>query len=68
MSVLEGRQLPEGGVPVQFCPWVHLSQRWKVLERQLQQNTLTEEASSPEGVFCQGTHGESQILLTTQLQ
>lgn len=36
MSVLEGREMLQGGVPVQFCPWVHLCQRWKMLERELQ--------------------------------
>lgn len=56
MSVLEGRQMPEEGVPMQFCPWVHLSQRWEVLERALQQGSLTEEDHATEGLFSQGTH------------
>lgn len=62
MSLLEGRQVPEEGVPVQFCPWVHLSQRWEVLERTLQQSSFTEEDHASEELLSQGTHGESQPL------
>lgn len=55
--------MPEEGVPVQFCPWVHLSQRWEVLERALQQSSLTEEDHATKGLLSQATHGESQTLL-----
>lgn len=51
--------MPEEGVPVQFCPWVHLSQRWEVLERALQQSSLTEEDHATKGLLSQGIHGES---------
>lgn len=60
MPLLAGRQMPEVGVPVQFSPWLHLSQRWQMLERELQQGSLTEESLAPAAVFPQGTqHGEA---------
>lgn len=45
--------MSEGGLPVQFCPWVHLSQRWKVLERELQQGSLQPKEHGTERPLCQ---------------